>query len=83
MYQGEGDNWKGKVIINYYNQFWTDDKGVNRYDGGAHKQTVLEYKGDPTTIHGNFSSFGSTYSRISSCWQYWKIAAPHGAKDNS
>lgn len=55
VYQGEGANWKGKVIINYYNQFWTDDRGVYRYDGWAGKQLVLEYKGDPATIHGDFS----------------------------
>ncbi|KJR49422.1 hypothetical protein UF75_0262 [Desulfosporosinus sp. I2] len=55
VFQGEGENWKGKVIINYYNHFWTDDKGVIRYDGWSHKQPVLEFKGDPSGIRGNFS----------------------------
>ncbi|MGC7871066.1 hypothetical protein ACPUYX_05985 [Desulfosporosinus sp. SYSU MS00001] len=55
VYQGEGDNWRGKVIINYYNHFWTDDKGVLRFDGWNHRQPVIEFKGDPSNIQGNFS----------------------------
>jgi len=55
VYQGEGENWKGKVIINYYNHFWTDDKGVLRYDGWNHRQPILEFKGDPNTVKSEFS----------------------------
>ncbi|NLI92397.1 MAG: hypothetical protein GX434_09420 [Peptococcaceae bacterium] len=55
VYQGEGEYWKGKVIFYYYNHFWTDDKGVNRYDGWSRKQLTLAFKGDPGTIHGDFS----------------------------
>ncbi|NLI93014.1 MAG: hypothetical protein GX434_12725 [Peptococcaceae bacterium] len=55
VYQGEGQYWKGKVIIHYYNHFWTDDKGVNRYDGWNREQPLLAFKGDPETIHGDFS----------------------------
>lgn len=55
VYQGEGPNWKGKVIINYYNHLWTDDKKIYRYDGWAGEQLVLEYKGDTAALHGDFS----------------------------
>jgi len=55
VFQGEGEAWKGKVIINYYNHFWTDDKGVLQYDGWSHQQPVLEFKGDSSSIRGDFS----------------------------
>lgn len=55
VYQGEGENWTGKVIIYYYNHFWTDEKGVSRYDGWSHKQPVLSFKGDTAAIQGEFS----------------------------
>ena len=65
IFQGEGENWKGKVIYNYYNNFWTDDKGVIRYDGWSHKQPLLEFKEDPNSIHGDFSyKFNSPFGEF-------------------
>lgn len=66
VYQGEGQNWKGKVIINYYNHFWKDDKGVLQYDGWNHSQPVLEFKGDPNSVKGQFSyEFKSSLDKFS------------------
>ncbi|MDA8227181.1 MAG: hypothetical protein M0T74_05650, partial [Desulfitobacterium hafniense] len=70
VYQGEGENWKGKLRINYYNHFWTDDKGFIHHNGWKHRQPVLEFKGDTGTIQGDFgyefdcsgSKFGGTDS---------------------
>lgn len=55
VYQGDGENWKGKLIINYYDRLWNDAKGVIRYDSWNHRQPVLEFKGDLGTIQGDFS----------------------------
>lgn len=54
VYQGEGEHWKGKVIINYYDHLWKDDKGYHS-DGWYYKQPVLEFKGNTDTIHGDLS----------------------------
>lgn len=48
VYQGEGQNWKGKVIINYYNHFWTDDMGVLKYDGWKYR--AMPQKDDVYTV---------------------------------
>lgn len=55
VYQGESEHWQGKIVVNYYNHFWTDDKGALQDDGWNHVQPVLEFKGDPSTIMGEFS----------------------------
>lgn len=55
VYQGEGEAWQGKLIINYYDHLWTDAKGAINYDSWSHEQPVLEFKGDAGTIQGNFS----------------------------
>ena len=55
VYQGESDTWQGKVILNYYNNFWTDEKGVLHSDSWNHEQHVLKFKGDSGKIKGNFS----------------------------
>ena len=55
VYQGEGEAWQGKLIINYYDHLWTDAKGAINYDSWIHEQPVLEFKGDAGTIQGNFS----------------------------
>ncbi|EHQ89820.1 hypothetical protein [Desulfosporosinus youngiae] len=70
VYQGEGENWKGKLIVNYYDNLWTDAKGAINYDSWTHEQPILEFKGDAGTIQGNFSydfecpgrKFGVTHS---------------------
>ncbi|UWG95594.1 hypothetical protein LPY66_11760 [Dehalobacter sp. DCM] len=54
VYQGEGQNWKGKVVITYYAHFWKDQE-LLRYEGFSNRQNVLEYKGDTRSIHGDFS----------------------------
>jgi hypothetical protein len=55
VYQGESENWQGKVKMYYYKHFWNDTQGINHYDGWSQKQPVLVFKGDPATIQGDFS----------------------------
>lgn len=55
VFQGESNHWKGKVTLNYYQHFWSDEQGVLRYDSWNHELPTLEFKGDDRTITGNFS----------------------------
>ncbi|SDH63301.1 hypothetical protein [Desulfosporosinus hippei] len=70
VYRGEGENWKGKLRINYYNHFWTDTKGIIHHDGWKHRKPVLEFKGDTGTIQGDFGykfeCSGSSFSETGS-----------------
>lgn len=55
VYEGESENWTGKVIVNYYNYVWADEKGTNHYETWKHIRPVLVFKGDAKAIQGEFS----------------------------
>lgn len=44
-YQGSGQFWEGKVALRYYQHFWEDEAGQNRYESWSNENFQLKYLG--------------------------------------
>ncbi|HHY28027.1 MAG TPA: hypothetical protein GX523_15025 [Desulfitobacterium dehalogenans] len=50
IFRGEGHYWQVEVVLNYFNQFYKDDRGVLGYDSWSEESAVAKYKGNPSQV---------------------------------
>lgn len=50
LYRGESENWEVGLLITYYENWWKDEQGVQRYESWSNDHDILRYKGNPDEI---------------------------------
>ncbi|RNC29801.1 MAG: hypothetical protein AWM53_00019 [Candidatus Dichloromethanomonas elyunquensis] len=44
-YRGNGQSWDGKAVLEYYQFFWKDENGINRYESWSSQDFWIKYLG--------------------------------------
>lgn len=50
LYRGESENWEAGLLVTYYENWWKDEQGTQRYESWSNDHEILRYKGNPDEV---------------------------------